>query len=208
MALPMAHLMAAYGWAEKYCLSALHSPEFYLGSISPDAIHSRSSTNRSDKFITHLSCKFNDYSNVEKFLEENDGMFALGYAVHIVTDRLWSSFYRDNYKGLFDGNGKVIPAVYYNDTDQVDFMLYERSSLRVFLWDMLERSVSPELNGLLTSDEIERWKHRCMRYFNSGKSTWSDPVKYLTYDVVLGFISRVPEQINEVITHCYENALH
>jgi len=53
MPLPMVHLGVAYNIIESgFNVSDL--PSFYLGVISPDAIHMRQNANKLDKHRTHL----------------------------------------------------------------------------------------------------------------------------------------------------------
>ena len=54
MALTMVHLLVAARWAEGYPTYA-DCPEFYLGAISPDAIHIRDKDDKSHKNEIHLN---------------------------------------------------------------------------------------------------------------------------------------------------------
>ena len=56
MPLPMIHLAVAreYAKASANFAGLINCPEYYLGSISPDAVHMRPGTGKSDKGITHL----------------------------------------------------------------------------------------------------------------------------------------------------------
>ena len=54
MALPMVHLHAAWLWAQDKP-ELRDNPDYYLGSISPDAIHVRDGSDKSRKNAFHLN---------------------------------------------------------------------------------------------------------------------------------------------------------
>lgn len=207
MSLPMVHLAVAYNWRSDDKNFKLHDdPDFYLGAISPDAIHARRDSTRDDKHKTHLDVSRGNYGRiVERFWDSDSSAFAAGYGLHILTDRVWVEFYRERFPELFDASGKVRADQYYNDTDQVDFMLYDRLPYRKKLWKLLEKAEPKDfcLAGnnapLLTADEIKWWKNRTMNWFNSGKSQRDGEIKYLTYDAITYFISIAPKKIDDAL---------
>ena len=200
MALPMVHLATAYEWSKKYNKAVFNSPEFYLGAISPDAIHSRPNADKDDKRKTHFytNNKTGDVQNTVDFIKNHKDPFSVGYAIHVLTDSIWVRYYVDNFPGLFDENGKTIPSLYYNDTDQVDYMLYEKLPYRQFMFDMMEKSTSPNLDDLLTSEEIEAWKQRTLHWFEND-CPHTDPIKHLTYEKICYFINIAPAMLEEAL---------
>ena len=102
MPLPMVHLDIArriVGFGYK----VNNIPQFYLGIISPDAIHMRKDSDRSNKDDTHLLPEGKKWNNVEekdyfifmkKFFSTNLGKmnddFLRGYGIHIITDMMWT----------------------------------------------------------------------------------------------------------------------
>ena len=200
MAFPMVHLAVAYKWAENYNKAVFNSPEFYLGAISPDAIHSRPDVDRDDKRKTHLqvNSRDGDFRYIPEFILKHSNPFGIGYVVHLITDYHWIHYYLNNFPGLFDENGKTIPALYYNDTDQVDYMLYDKLPYRQFMFDMMEKAVSPDLDDLLTSGEIESWKQRTLHWFEND-CPHSDPIRNLTYEKVCYFINIAPAMVKEAL---------
>jgi len=207
MALPMVHLAVAYKWANNNGnnKAVFYSPEFYLGAISPDAIHSRPNINRDDKSKTHFyinSRRFDFNAGMvsanEFLLQHSYDAFGIGYVVHAVTDYFWIRYFSENFPELFDENGKTIPELYYNDTDQVDYMLYAKLPYRQFMFDMMEKSVSPDLDGLLTKEEIEAWKQRTLHWFEN-ECPSSEPIRILTYEKVCYFIDFAPAKVDEAL---------
>ena len=198
MALPMVHLAVAYKWAANKAVS--NYPEYYLGAISPDAIHSRPDVTREDKSKTHLriNSRNGEFQKTFEFMNNHTDPFSIGYVIHLLTDYFWIRYYVENFPGLFDENGKTIPAIYYNDTDQADYLLYEKLPYREYMWDMLKRSVSPDVDNLLIAEEIEAWKQRTLHWFEK-ECPHTDPILHLTYDKVCHFIDIAPAMINEAL---------
>ncbi|MFA6947663.1 MAG: hypothetical protein WCQ72_01640 [Eubacteriales bacterium] len=190
MALPMVHLAAAYLWHPED--TALHEcPEYYLGAIAPDAIHAREGVTREDKRVTHFGgtgCA-DCLQRISRLWLRDSSPFAIGYGLHIITDRVWAENYRQ-FKGLFDPQtGKIRSEVYYGDTDAVDFMLYDSLPYRPFLWDKLSCAVPRDFEGLLSAAEIGWWQQRVLHWFENRNNERSGEIKYLTYDVISRFIA-------------------
>ena len=200
MALPMVHLAAAYKWSEIYNKAVFNSPEFYLGAISPDAIHSRPNADKDDKRKTHLhvNSRNGDFRYIPEFMSKHSDPFGIGYTVHLLTDYYWIQYYLNNFPGLFDENGHTISSLYYNDTDQVDNMLYAKLPYKQFMFDMMEKAVSPDLDDLLTGEEIEAWKQRTLHWFEND-CPHTDPIKHLTYDKICYFINIAPAMLDEAL---------
>lgn len=202
MALPIVHLAVAYNWAadKKHLFT---NPEYYLGVISPDAIHTRPDSNRDDKSRTHLGINrrvISSLNPVYELLAVHNDPFHIGYVIHIITDWIWANYYTTVCSDVLDENGKTIPSRYYNDTAQVDYMLYNVLPYREFMFDMLEQSVSPDLDDLLTSEEIEAWKQRTLHWFEN-ECQWKNPILYVTYEKVCNFIDTASAKINEAFNY-------
>lgn len=94
MPLQMVHLAVAreYVKAAANAADLMDCPEFYLGIISPDAIHVRPGTGKNDKRITHLYAEGDLWrANVVDFIKKNKA--EANYAFHTW---LWHS-YLDGY---------------------------------------------------------------------------------------------------------------
>src|SRR5687768_14385661 len=131
MPLPMVHLAVAVQLAEK--TGQPPSPAFLLGSIAPDAIHMRPNIrlyDQGDKEVTYLnnSIDIPDHQRVLVMLTAILGkssslkQFAIGYAAHILLDRLWiksilQAFYAHIPTEIDENERK---RLYYRDTDQCD----------------------------------------------------------------------------------------
>ena len=114
MPLPMVHLSVGKKLIDMgFEISNL--PQFYLGLISPDAIHMRQNSNRLGKNETHLIPERKKWIDVNEeeycrfiidFIKANsdniDIDFLWGYGIHILTDMYWTKHiylkFRDDYK--------------------------------------------------------------------------------------------------------------
>ncbi len=207
MPLPMVHLCAAREYAHD--IPALRScPEFYLGSISPDAIHMRKGTGKEDKRITHLYSDGEQWKhNVLDFLKQNktksNYSFLLGYGIHILTDIFWNKTLYNGFKLKYEKDSNPIQDIreaYYNDTDQLDFELYKKLEWRQEVWELLEEAKPFDVDGILTSDEINAWNKRTLHWYDSGASHHRNPVKYITIEEILEFIQAAGKDIKNILS--------
>ena len=88
-------------------------------------------------------------------------------------------------KGISEDETKKI---YYNDTDQIDFYIYHKKEWTPKVWDQLRRIYPFDLDGLLTSEEIENWKKRTLAFFEDSTKEPKIIPKYITEDEVMNFI--------------------
>lgn len=214
MPLPMVHLAVARNIVE----SGFHVddlPGFYLGVISPDAIHMRKNADRLAKHRTHLIPEGRTWEEIDvqdyfKFLQEfiesgKDNVsvsFLWGYCIHILTDLIWT---KSVYLGFID-KYRNDPApvqderwAYYNDTDILDFELFRECSWREDVWEYLQRAGASDFLDLLSADEIKSWNERTLHWYDSGESYHKNPVKYITKQDVISFISDCAESILKLI---------
>jgi hypothetical protein len=52
---PMSHLYIAENVLKSHTIKIINLPQYYLGSIAPDAVHFRENFDRSLKRVTHLT---------------------------------------------------------------------------------------------------------------------------------------------------------
>ena len=86
MALSMVHLLLARSWARGH-EAYLECPEFYLGAISPDAMHVRFHDDKSRKDEFHLGNWGSVHvERVHEYWRERFTPFDVGYGIHALTD--------------------------------------------------------------------------------------------------------------------------
>jgi hypothetical protein len=190
----MVHLLAARRWAAKKP-DLLEDPEFYLGAISPDAIHMRPGAGRPDKHATHLDVLVRGPEAALGYLSGRSSGFDLGYCLHILTDFFWVEHVRRTYPQLVQADGTFIPDIYYQDCDQAEEGLYSESREQAGFWWLLGRATPPEDHPLLSGGEIELWRKRVLGWYGSRPLA---PSKVITLEAVHGFIDHVQPILKDI----------
>ena len=189
MALPMVHLLMAWEWAQDKP-ELRENPDYYLGTISPDAIHVRDHDDKSHKNEVHLNnWRTPDPDAVLRYWVDHHTPFDIGYGVHVLLDGQWATEFRARFPQMLLPNGKPNPDIYYNDTCVTDFKLYAESTLRPFLMDMVAKGHAPADHPLLTQAEFEGWRADTLGFYDR-PCPKSDPVRYLDESYVRAFMDR------------------
>ena len=124
MALPMVHLLAAWNWAQDKP-DLRDNPEYYLGAISPDAIHIRDGSDKSRKNEFHLNnWRSPDPDAVYHYWLKHSSPFDIVYGIHVLLDGQWAAGFRRDFPQMLLPNGRPDPDIYYNDTCVTDFFLF------------------------------------------------------------------------------------
>lgn len=216
MPLPMVHL----GVANNIVESGFHVddlPDFYLGVISPDAIHMRHNADRTDKHKTHLIPEGKMMEEIDEqeycsfllnFVKTRKShvntSFLWGYCIHILTDLLWSKSVYSDFVAKYREDPSPVQDerwAYYNDTDILDFELFRGCRWREKVWDLLKQAEASDFLDLLSAGEIRAWKERTLHWYDSGESMHKNPVRYIEKPDVLNFISECSEKILRLIGH-------
>lgn len=196
MALLMVHLLVAQRWAaahEQY----RGCPEFYLGAISPDAIHVRDKDDKSHKNEIHL----NNWTvahpeDVLEYWRTRRTPFDIGYGVHVLTDAQWVPRFRSAFPQMIHADGKVDVATYYNDTFITDYGLYHDCE-GVRLFDLVERATAPSDHPLLTQYELQQWQRQMVAAYR-GECPKHEPVRWIDREFVDAFIDDSQELLNKI----------
>lgn len=185
MALLMVHLLAARRWArthEEY----LTCPEYYLGAISPDAIHVRDHDDKSRKNAFHLNNWTSPHpEDVLAYWREHASPFDIGYGIHVLTDAQWVPRFRSRLPGLLLPDGKLDTAQYYNDTFVTDFQLHREYGAP--LMELLEQARAPEDHPLLSGDELDQWRRMMLESYR-GECPKKEPVRFIDRAYVDAFL--------------------
>ena len=197
MALTMVHLLAADRWAEAHGQYA-NSPEFYLGVISPDAIHVRDHDDKSHKDEIHLHNWRSPHTDeVAAYWRERRAPFDVGYGVHVLTDCQWVPRYMARLPGLFLPNGKLNVDQYYDDTFVTDFKLYRENPRLEEILQMIGRAEAPADHPLLTKAEFDAWRELMLEAYR-GECPRQAPVRFIDADYVLAFVKDSTALIDRV----------
>lgn len=194
MALTMVHLLVAELWARRHP-EYLDSPEYYLGAISPDAMHIRFRDDKSRKDEFHLyNWQSLHREPVVAYWRERRAPFDIGYGVHVLTDCQWVPRYRDAFPGIILPNGRLNTEIYYNDTFVTDFALMDEIPRLRDLLDVLEAATPPEDHPLLTAGEFDAWRRVNLDAYR-GECPRHDPVTFITP----GYVKRFAEESIDLI---------
>ena len=198
MPLPMVHLGVAGLAAERLPVNDL--PAYYLGCIAPDGVHMLKGWTPEDKNRTHLGTRSShDPAAVGEFLrrlpELPDRDYAVGYALHILTDVYWVNGVVARFDQRYYSDPQPVQDrrhAYYNDTDQLDLELYRTLPGREELWGHLKQAKAPDLPGLLPGRGADLWNQRLWTWFDT-QGEFSFPLRYLSLEEVQSFL---PEAAN------------
>ncbi|MCL2225983.1 MAG: hypothetical protein FWB96_13530 [Defluviitaleaceae bacterium] len=210
MPLPMVHISVA-----EILLSAgfavQNVPQFYLGIISPDAIHMRAGVDVAAKHGTHLIAADKKWSDINEneyvnfmlgFINENRGKtdpsFLWGYGIHILTDMYWVKRVHMKFREDYAADPAPIQEereAYYNDTDILDHALFRESGGETEAWRALQGAAAQDFLHLLSAAEIHAWHERTLHWFDTGESRHKNPVRYIQKATVTNFIRECAEII-------------
>jgi hypothetical protein len=113
-----------------------------------------------------------------------------------LTDYLWVETVIDSFRksippGLSDQEER---ALYYLETDQIDFDLYRRMPWRPGVWSKLAAAQPRDFGPLLTAEEIRQWRDRTLVWFGELKQEpMIEPVT-ITYRDVEAFIDQTAHE--------------
>ena len=209
MPLPMVHLAVAEKLTS--ALGITDSGSFWLGAIAPDAVHMRDDYRSDWKLASHRRESADSPKEVvlERAIDMNCNAdcadhrdFCIGYGVHVATDMIWNRTIFADFKKAYENAGlppEYQKNVYYNDTDRLDFELFDRMPWRAQVWKALTACESVGMHDLVTADEVERWKQRTLHWFDAGESQHKDPIWYFTCEKLLRFTKDAADEIAALI---------
>ena len=196
MALLMVHLLAAQRWAQKHG-EYRDCPEFFLGAISPDAIHVRDHDDKSHKNEIHLNNWMSPHpEDVLSYWKEHHAPFDIGYGIHVLTDAQWVPRFRARVPEILLPDGKIRTDIYYNDTFVTDFELYRECGGRE-LFSMVERGEAPDNHPLLTHYELDEWRKMMVESYH-GECPKYEPVRYIGREYVENFLNDCQDLFDQV----------
>lgn len=199
MALPMVHLGAAEA-ARKY-LKINSLPSYYLGAIAPDGVHMLEDYTSQMKDKSHLDTRRSgDTTPVAAFLgrlpEIGDQDYALGYAVHILTDIAWKDTLLGEFRRRYQADSSPVQErnqAYYNDADQIDLELYRAWDRREEIWRALKSAEGCELPGILPKNAAELWNLRTLKWYEEPR-VYEIPIRYMGMDEAAEFMACAGEK--------------
>lgn len=202
MALPMVHLLAAWAWAQDKP-ELRENPDYYLGAISPDAIHVRDGDDKSHKNEIHLNnWRYPDPDRVLAYWLERNAPFDIGYGIHVLLDGQWAVAFRKRFPEMLLPDGRPDTSIYYNDTVIADFSFYKESPLTPFFFDMIRRGKAPADHPQLRLHEFEAWRGDTLAFYDR-PCPKSEPVRFITREYIQEFL----QECQGMMTVTYERML-
>ncbi|MBQ8972671.1 MAG: hypothetical protein IJ074_06280 [Clostridia bacterium] len=204
MALLMVHLLAAQRWAHRHT-EYLNNPDFYLGVISPDAIHVRDHDDKSHKDEIHLyNWRQVRPEYVQAYWQAHSAPFDIGYGIHVLTDGQWVAAYRERFPQPFLPDGKVDTHVYYHDTFLSDFALYDDDGKENGLFALVAQGRAPSDHPLLREYELVEWQHMMLNAYREGCRETGVP-EYIDKAFCLEFLDRCQSTLDEVYAQTFKS---
>lgn len=198
MALSMVHLLVARRWARER-EDLFSSAQFYLGAISPDAMHVRFHDDKSHKDEFHLGNWLSVHpEGVYAYWQEHHTPFDLGYGIHALTDGHWVPTVKRDFPDMVNERGALIPALYYNDAYQTDFDLYRLWPQRRAVFALLAAADAPADHPLLTQEEISAWREQQFSFYEK-PCPYAAPVTRVTVEYALRFVEDLVPRLDEII---------
>ena len=195
MALPMVHLLVAERWAENHP-EYKDNAEFYLGAISPDAIHIRDHDDKSHKNYVHLdNWTVLHPEKVIAYWQKYHAPFDIGYGLHVLTDALWVRARIELLPELNAPNGGLNKELYYRDTFLTDFALYREGGRALFR--IMEKGEAPCDHPLLTHDEFVQWQRDVMAMYE-GPCPKRGNAEYITPAYARTFVETCQKELNSI----------
>jgi hypothetical protein len=129
--------------------------------------------------------------------------------VHILTDAAWRERLILPFRRRFlEKLGyPELRTLYYNETDKLDFDLYDEQPWRPEVWSLLRAAQALDIrlgdgDPLLTAGEIHAWRTRTLGWFDAHREKADYQPQYLTREIVWPFIpetaARIAAQLAEL----------
>lgn len=200
---PMVH----FAVAERVSLSN-PSPEFLLGSISPDAIHARDPVTREEKGATHLmnEGEFPSVDTLKKscltFLHKDKDPewkeFVLGYFAHIYTDIRWTHTLYADFEKDYTGDADRIRAIYNQEVSQAEFHLLRSEAWAGSALAKLQRAHAYAMEPFVTQHEVSEYRDIKLAWLWNDRNEPGIHTKYFTEEKVKHFIRRTSSELLEL----------
>ena len=180
----MTHLIISKNVSEIFKNQIESFPQFYLGSIAPDAVHNRANYVSEFKKASHLIAGTEKWglitdndeweSNIVTFLNKynksDNHDFILGYCSHVLSDmynniNIWTP-YRLKHADAFD---KGYDNIHHHECNKIDIELALTYEGREDFWLHLANSNSVDMPGIIYAVEIDKQKDNILNSWYKDK---------------------------------------
>jgi len=205
----MIHLGVAENLIGKLKIKELS--DFYLGAISPDAVHLRKNYYEA-KNISHLRDNWRNYKlildNAKAFILDNSSHeyrdFYMGYGIHVMTDVYWQKYLDAiEFDLLHDRDPNPVHSdrldAYYNESDILDMRLFREYEHKTTIWNYFTKARPIGINALVSAEEVWSLYSGILEKFEKRKDEYVSPTRYIVYDEVLSFIDETAVEIYDYL---------
>ena len=215
MAFTMTHLIISENISTIFASHIKSLPQFYLGSIAPDAAHQRANYTSEYKKASHLITGDEIWGTITKTDEWQDNTikflikhkntenhdFIVGYCTHVLGDicntiKMWNPFklkYADELKEISYGN------IHHQECNKLDIELALTYEGRNDFWSYLAKSESIDLPDILYAAEIDKQRDLILNSWYKGKERQdisSNTVR--TYENEMDFIKNATNYVARI----------
>ena len=215
MPFTMTHLIIADNLSKIFAAHIKNLPQFYLGNISPDAVHHRANYISDFKRDCHLCASDEKWgvitkndewkSNVIHFLsshrEAENHDFILGYCCHLLTDiygnmALWIPFKQKYRPEIEKGYGNL----YHQETNKVDIELALTHENKDIYWENIRQSVAVDLEDIIYAAEVEKQKDNILNvWFKDKERQDLSSHEVVTIESTMDFIKNAVDFVAPVL---------
>ena len=215
MAFTMTHLIISKKVSEIFPNHIKNLPQYYLGSIAPDAVHQRADYTSDYKKASHLITSdeiwgiITEYDgwkdNIIAFLNKNKHSdqrdFILGYCCHVLGDlyntiNVWNPFRLKYAKELKEINYNNI---HHQECNKVDIELALTYEGRNEFWLHLSNALSIDLPKIVYATEIDKQKDVILNSWYKDKERQDiSSNKIRTYEGEMNFIANTTDFVANI----------
>lgn len=214
MAFTMTHLIISKNISEIFETHIESLPQFYLGSIAPDAVHNRANYISDYKKASHLitgnekwgmitnnnEWKRNIIVFLNKYRNSEIHDFILGYCSHILSDmynniNVWTPFRMKYADELAKGFGNI----HHQENNKIDIELALTYESRDIFWFNLAKSTSIDLPNIIYATEIDKQKDIILNSWYKDKDRQDiSSNKIRTYESEMNFIDNATDFVGRI----------
>jgi hypothetical protein len=210
----MTHLIISQNLYNNWLNNIKNLPQFYLGVISPDAVHNRDNYLPEYKKESHLCVGDEKWGmitnndewmdNILKFLKENISTknhdFILGYCSHILADlfhniNIWTPLRLENpelMENMYNYNTPIR-----HEINMIDIELALSYNNREIFWVNLQNSESINISNIIYSNEIDIQKNNILNIWYKDKKHQNISIEKI--NETMDFIKKATDFIQKTL---------
>lgn len=200
MPLPIFHLGAARLFAADQA-SLLDSPDFYLGSIAPDAILFREGSNHTLKDAVHLRNEEPDVweAAIMDFVQKNRPLtpFTTGYAVHLLTDCFWRKAYYHRLAEKFNAAETPMEErseTHHREQGRLSYRFYCEDAWVKELFLLLRQAEPTDFPPFVSAKEINSVRNGVVDWYENGEHIPTDTTTvFLNKEMLAAFMEEASD---------------